>query len=75
MEVAATSPAVRRHPLPPHAQDGQHILERYVQLAERFVTEQPEAYLWTNRRWKKAPPEDYLRSKASEESPGTQGTP
>ena len=37
------------------------------ELAERFIAEQPESYLWSNRRWKKAPPEDYLRSKRTSE--------
>ena len=63
--VATGRYEVEFHPvsLPPHDDDGDRILERYVALAERFIAEQPESYLWSNRRWKKAPPEDYLRSK------------
>jgi KDO2-lipid IV(A) lauroyltransferase len=48
--------------LPPHDSNPQSILEAYVRMAERFIAEQPETYLWTNRRWKKAPPEDFVRS-------------
>ncbi len=44
---------------PPHPTDGEEILEAYVRLTEQVIAEQPETYLWTNRRWKKAPPEDY----------------
>lgn len=42
---------------PPHAQNSEEILERYVRMAESMIAEQPETYLWTNRRWKKQPPE------------------
>ena len=41
---------------PPHAPDEEAILERYVRIAEQCIGEQPYTYLWTNRRWKKAPP-------------------
>ncbi|GAB5413897.1 MAG: hypothetical protein Cons2KO_15000 [Congregibacter sp.] len=39
---------------------GQEILERYVRTAETMIGAQPETYLWTNRRWKKTPPEDEI---------------
>ncbi|MDP5054069.1 MAG: lysophospholipid acyltransferase family protein [Congregibacter sp.] len=42
--------------MPPHAPDSEAILERYVLAAEAAIAEQPETYLWTNRRWKKTPP-------------------
>jgi KDO2-lipid IV(A) lauroyltransferase len=38
------------------------ILERYVRMTESMIRKQPETYLWTNRRWKKAPPEDLVRT-------------
>ncbi|MFK7830355.1 MAG: lysophospholipid acyltransferase family protein [Congregibacter sp.] len=49
---------IRFHPvsLPPHSSDSEAILESYVRIAEAVITEQPETYLWTNRRWKKTPP-------------------
>lgn len=43
--------------LPPHDLDDDELLERYVRTAEQMIREQPETYLWTNRRWKKQPPE------------------
>ncbi|EED32300.1 lauroyl/myristoyl acyltransferase [gamma proteobacterium NOR5-3] len=46
--------------LPPHAADPELILERYVLAAEAAIAQQPETYLWTNRRWKKTPPESFL---------------
>ena len=42
--------------MPPHAADDNALLDRYVRTAERVIAEQPETYLWTNRRWKKQPP-------------------
>lgn len=51
---------VRFHPIsvPPHELDDDAILEHYVRLAEKAISEQPETYLWTNRRWKKTRPDD-----------------
>ena len=48
--------------LPPHDADSELILERYVRQAEACIGESPETYLWTNRRWKKQPPDDYTAS-------------
>ncbi|MEM1402519.1 MAG: lysophospholipid acyltransferase family protein [Pseudomonadota bacterium] len=47
---------------PPHSEDGEKILSAYVRRAEHAISEQPETYLWTNRRWKKPPPQEYLAS-------------
>ena len=33
------------------------LIEKYVTLAEETIRLQPESYLWTNRRWKLAPPQ------------------
>lgn len=49
----------------PHPNDSEEILERYVRTAETMIAEQPETYLWTNRRWKKQPPE----SRTTENAP------
>lgn len=46
--------------LPPHDANPELILERYVLAAEAAIAEQPETYLWTNRRWKKTPPDSFL---------------
>ena len=32
------------------------LIERYVELSEETIRNQPESYLWSNRRWKLAPP-------------------
>jgi KDO2-lipid IV(A) lauroyltransferase len=47
---------------PPHPAQADALLDRYIALAERCIAEQPETYLWTNRRWKKAPPEGWRGS-------------
>lgn len=39
--------------LPPHDRDAHTITERYVELAERAIREEPESWLWSNRRWKR----------------------
>lgn len=51
---------IRMHELslPPHEASEDELMARYVKLAERLIAEQPETYLWTNRRWKKRPPEE-----------------
>ncbi|MFT7287276.1 MAG: KDO2-lipid IV(A) lauroyltransferase [Halieaceae bacterium] len=48
--------------LPPHRDDSEAILEDYVQMAEQMIAAQPETYLWTNRRWKKRPPDSHEQS-------------
>lgn len=42
--------------LPPHEQSDA-ILPAYVAAAEAAIRDDPARYLWTNRRWKKVPPE------------------
>jgi len=41
---------------PPYEKGSHTIVERYVQLAERVIHQQPETFLWSNRRWKKKRP-------------------
>lgn len=41
------------------------LIERYVELAEETIRLEPESYLWSNRRWKRNPPEDALASQAT----------
>ena len=38
---------------PPYASQEGTITERYVKLAEQAIREQPESWLWSNRRWKR----------------------
>lgn len=38
---------------PPYAADGHPITDRYVELAERAIREEPQSWLWSNRRWKR----------------------
>ena len=33
------------------------IVERYVRCVEETIKAQPESYLWSNRRWKRSPPD------------------
>lgn len=38
---------------PPYDRESHDITERYVKLAERFIREEPQSWLWSNRRWKR----------------------
>jgi len=42
--------------VPPYGDTGQAITLRYVQLAEQAIREEPESWLWSNRRWKRLRP-------------------
>lgn len=37
----------------PASLDAGELLDRYAQVAERAISEEPESYLWSNRRWKR----------------------
>ena len=50
------------------------LIEKYVALAEETIRRQPESYLWTNRRWKLAPPQATLET-TSDGSEETQPNP
>jgi KDO2-lipid IV(A) lauroyltransferase len=41
------------------------LIERYVELAEETIRLQPESYLWSNRRWKRTPPKEFLADQAT----------
>ena len=45
---------------PPYDKDTHVLTDRYVAMAEEAIREEPESWLWTNRRWK--------RDRAKEES-------
>ena len=38
---------------PPFEKDSNRLTERYIALAEQAIREQPETWLWSNRRWKR----------------------
>ena len=38
---------------PPYDKQSHNILERYIELAEEAIREEPESWLWSNRRWKR----------------------
>ena len=38
---------------PPYEKESHEIIERYVELAEQCIREEPESWLWSNRRWKR----------------------
>jgi KDO2-lipid IV(A) lauroyltransferase len=48
---------------PPYEKGSNEITERYIQLAEQAIREQPETWLWSNRRWKR----DRLRDQRLDE--------
>ena len=45
---------------PPYDKQTHAVTDRYVEMAEEAIREEPESWLWTNRRWK--------RDRAEEES-------
>jgi KDO2-lipid IV(A) lauroyltransferase len=40
---------------PPYDKDSFDILSRYIKAAEQAIIEQPETFLWANRKWKRKP--------------------
>ena len=38
---------------PPYDNKDHSLTERYVDMAERAIREEPESWLWSNRRWKR----------------------
>ena len=49
---------------PPYKKDEHEILERYIELTERAIREQPESWLWSNRRWKRDREAEQAREQA-----------
>jgi KDO2-lipid IV(A) lauroyltransferase len=43
---------------PPYEDSDHRIVETYVRLAEQAIRAEPESWLWSNRRWKRSPPEE-----------------
>ena len=44
---------------PPYDKDKHQILDAYIKTAEAAILEQPESWLWSNRRWKRSAPENF----------------
>ncbi|GAB3289413.1 lysophospholipid acyltransferase family protein [Parahaliea aestuarii] len=38
---------------PPYDKGSHNVIDRYVELAEQAIREEPESWLWSNRRWKR----------------------
>ena len=51
---------------PPYDKDSLDITERYVRMAEQAIRDEPESWLWSNRRWK--------RDQAAEAARETEGS-
>ncbi len=43
---------------PPYEKGTHAITERYIEIAEEVIRAEPESWLWSNRRWKRARPHD-----------------
>ncbi len=43
---------------PPYEKGSHAITERYIGIAEEAIRAEPESWLWSNRRWKRARPAD-----------------
>ena len=55
---------------PPYEKEGHAITEQYIEYAEAAIREQPETWLWSNRRWKRDRAVEEAREKA-EQSPAS----
>ena len=49
---------------PPYVKEEHVIIDRYVALAEQCIREEPESWLWSNRRWKRNRAEEEAREQA-----------
>jgi KDO2-lipid IV(A) lauroyltransferase len=56
---------------PPYARKSHDIIERYVEIAEQCIQEEPESWLWSNRRWKRDP----LAEQAAEQGSTSKHSP
>jgi len=51
---------------PPYVKDSHDILDAYIAAAEKVIREQPESWLWSNRRWKRQAPETLTKKTENE---------
>jgi len=55
---------------PPYDKESHAITDRYVELAEQAIRDDPESWLWSNRRWKRDRAEEEARAaRERDESP------
>ena len=47
---------------PPYDKESHEITDRYVELTQRAIRDQPESWLWSNRRWKRDPIAEQARA-------------
>lgn len=47
---------IKFHPIasPPYPREGHELTETYVRMAEQAIREEPQSWLWSNRRWKRS---------------------
>lgn len=53
---------------PPYDKESHDITERYVKMAEQVIHEEPESWLWSNRRWKRDPVAEQARAEAEQDN-------
>lgn len=58
---------------PPYDKHSNDIIDRYVALAEQAIREEPESWLWSNRRWKRDRAREAALEQESADSPGQSG--
>ncbi len=51
---------------PPYDKTSHVITERYVEMAEEAIRDEPESWLWSNRRWKRNRAEEERKASAQE---------
>ena len=49
---------------PPYDKESHAITDRYVALTEEAIRNEPESWLWSNRRWKRNRAEEEAREAA-----------
>jgi len=50
---------------PPYDRESHDITERFITLAEQAIRDEPESWLWSNRRWKRDPVAEAAAAEAS----------
>ena len=60
---------------PPYDKESHAITDRYVALAEAAIRNEPESWLWSNRRWKRNRSEEEARDQATEAQTASQSNP
>ena len=53
----------------PHARGGDAVLKAYIQCAERSIREQPESFLWSNKKWRSPKPGELEKQQQAFQAP------